>query len=152
MAFFDGFLNAQRSPLHPTRSLTATPISVQMKGVKVVDSWTKLHLHVTCNSGVQIFQQLSQQLKVAFEAASGWFYRHNPPNSGLIALKFSPLIKCNLMHQMMEGFQNILNKWSKLGQKTHFLGNFQGLFINALLHPSSCAQIFMPNERSYEDR
>ena len=146
MAFFDGFLNDH--PPHPTPAtslLTASPISVQMKGVKVVDSWTKLHLHVTCTSGVLIFQQLSQQLKEAFEAASGWFFEHNPPNSGLICFKFSPVLKCNLMHQMIESFENIPNKQSKLGQKTDFLCNFQRFFNNALLLPSSCASILTPN-------
>ena len=62
--------------------------------------------------------------KVLFQAASGWLFEHNPPNSGLIGFKFPPVIKCNLIHQIMEGFYNILNKWSKLGQKTDFLGNF----------------------------
>ena len=146
MAFFDSFLNGQPTPPpSPPSPFTGTPICVQMKDVEVVDSWTKLHLHETCNSRVSIFQQLSQHQKVAFEAASGWFYGHNPPNSGLIRFKFSPVIKCDSMHQMIEGFYNILNKSSKLGQKTYFLANFQRFFINAPLHPSIYAPIFTPN-------
>ena len=42
-----------RSPPPPQSSpFTATPGSLQMKDVEVVDSSTKLHLHVTFNSGV----------------------------------------------------------------------------------------------------
>ena len=152
MTFFDGFLNAQLPPVPSLSSpFSPTPISVQMKDVEVVDSWTNFHLHVTCNSRVMIFQQLFQEKKVAFQAASGWFYGHNPPNSGLIDFKFSPAIKCNLMHQMIESFQNIVNKWPKLGQKTNFWGHFQRFFNNALLRPSICAPIFTPNQRSHED-
>ena len=51
MASFDGFLDA---PL--TRPFTASPIFVQMRGVKVVHIWAKFHLHATCNSGVFIFE------------------------------------------------------------------------------------------------
>ena len=43
-------------PSTPTSRFTATPISVRMKDIEVVDSWSKLHLHVTCNSAVLIFQ------------------------------------------------------------------------------------------------
>ena len=107
MAFFDAFLDAS-----PTRPFTATLISVQMKGVEVVHIWTKFNLQGTCNSGV------------LFQAASGWFYGHNPPKYGLIGFKLLPVIQGHLVHQMIEGFYNILNKWSKLGQKTEFLSNF----------------------------
>ena len=58
MAFFDGFLNASPHSLtpQPASPFTATPISVEIKDdAEVVDSWTKLHLHMTCNSGVLIF-------------------------------------------------------------------------------------------------
>ena len=144
MAFFYGFLDAP-----PTQSFTATLISVQMNGVEVGNISTKFHLHGTCNSGVLIFEMLVQQPKVPFQAASGWFYGF--PKYSLIGFKFSPVIKCHLMHQMIESFYNILNKWSKLGQKVDFGGNFQRFFINALSRPSSRAPIFTPNQRSYED-
>ena len=143
---FDGFLSAP-----PTRPFTATLILVQMKGVQVVHIWAKFHLHVTCNSGVLIFEMLVQQPKVPFQAASGCFYGHNFPKYSLNGFKFLPVIKCNLMHQMIEGFYNILNIWSKLGQKTEFLSNFYRFFINALSRPLSCAPIFTTNQRSQED-
>ena len=74
MALSDAFLY-----LHPTRLFTATLISVQMKGVDVVHIWSKFYSHVTCNSGVLIFEKFSLQQKVPFQAASGWFFVSNPP-------------------------------------------------------------------------
>ena len=52
--FLMGFSMAlQPPPPSPQSSpFTATSGSVQMKDVEVVDSSTKLHLHVTFNSGV----------------------------------------------------------------------------------------------------
>ena len=42
-----------RPPPPPqSSSFTATPVSLQMKDVEVVDSSTKLHLHATFTSGV----------------------------------------------------------------------------------------------------
>ena len=45
--------------IHSTCSFTATLICVKMKYVEVVHIWTKFHLHVTCNSGVLIFENLA---------------------------------------------------------------------------------------------
>ena len=52
--FLMGFAMPPPPPLPPPQSspFTATPGSVQMKDVEVVDRWSKLHLHVTLNSGV----------------------------------------------------------------------------------------------------
>ena len=54
MTFFDGFLY-----MPPTRPVTATLIFVEMRGLKVVHIWAKFHLHVTCNSGVFIFEMFA---------------------------------------------------------------------------------------------
>ena len=50
--FLMGFSMALQPPPPQSSPFTATPGSVQMKDVEVVDSSTKLHLHVTFNSGV----------------------------------------------------------------------------------------------------
>ena len=74
MSFFDGFRDVLITcPFAPTL------ISVQMKAVEVVHIRNKFHLYVTCNSEVLIFQKLSYQQKVQFQAVSGWFYGQNPP-------------------------------------------------------------------------
>ena len=54
MPLFYGFLD---SPL--TCPFTDTHILTKMKGVEVVHIWTMFHLHMTCNSGVLLFQKLS---------------------------------------------------------------------------------------------
>ena len=74
MSFFDGFRDVLI-----TRPFAPTLISVQMKAVEVVHIRNKFHLYVTCNSEVLIFQKLSYQQKVQFQAVSEWFYGHNPP-------------------------------------------------------------------------
>ena len=70
------------------------------------------------------FNSCLSSKKVLFQAASGWFSGHNPPNSGLIGFKFSPVIKCNIMHQIFDSWYPTVENWTKLGQKTQFLGNF----------------------------
>ena len=146
MAFFDDFLYTPS-----TRSFTATLVFVQMRGVKVVHIWAKFHLHATCNSGVLIFQRFVQQQKVPFQAASGLFYGHNPPKFCQYGVKFLTVMQSNVLHEIFDSFYSTVENWSKLGQKTDFLGNFQRFFMNALLHPMSYAPTFTPIQRPYGD-
>ena len=67
--------------------------------------------------------------KVLFQAASGWLFEHNPPNSGLIGFKFPPVIKCNLIHQIMEGFYNILKNGQNWAKKPIFWVIFRGFSL-----------------------
>ena len=49
-----------QSPLPPLPPpLTGTLIFLLMEGVQVVHIWAKFHLHVTCNSGVLIFEKFA---------------------------------------------------------------------------------------------
>ena len=61
---------------------------------------------------------------------------------GQICLKFWPLIQCQVMHQIFDSFCSVLKKWSKLGQKTHFVASFQRFFNHAFLCLMSYAPIF----------
>ena len=68
-----------------------------------------------------------------------------------IRLQSSPVMQCKATHQIVYSFHSILNKLSKVAQKTGFLAHFERFFVYALLHPMIHAPILTPNERFHED-
>ena len=46
------------------------------------------------------------------------------PKCGQVDLKFVPVMQSNVLHQIFDSLYPTVKNWSKLGQKTDFLGNF----------------------------
>ena len=62
--------------------------------------------------------------KYQFRLLLGVFLDITSQKRGQIGLKFWPVMLCKVMRQILDSFYSILEKWSKMVQKSDFLAHF----------------------------
>ena len=88
------------------------------------------------------FQMFSDQTKIPFLGAFGWFFGHNSPKYSQIHFKFGTVMQANILHQIYYGFWYSTENSKKLTQKPHFVVGIQNFFDHAFFCPMDDAPIF----------
>ena len=93
--FFD---HAQLSPV------VDAPILCQMKGLVEIHKCGKFHEYTICGCQVVSVEMFTDQQKVLFLGAFGWFFGHNSPKYCQIDFKFGTVMQANILHHIYYGF------------------------------------------------
>ena len=124
------------------RPLGDTPIFCQMKGLMKIRKYGKFHQYSICGCQVMNVQMFSEQQKMPFLGAFGWFFGHNSPQCSQILFKFGTVIQTNILHHIYYDFWDSAENLKKLPQKPHFVVGFQRFLDHALFRRVGDAPIF----------
>ena len=69
-----------------------TPIFCQIKGLMEIHNPGKFHKYSICGFQVMNVQMFSEQQKIPFLGALGWFFGHNSPKYSQILFRFGTYI------------------------------------------------------------
>ena len=109
---------------------------------KVVHMSCNFHLHLTCNFQVFIFKCFRTSRKYQFRLLLGVFLDITPRNVVQLVWNFDQWCNAKVMRPIIDIFYSILDKRSKLVQKSGFLAHSKRFFVYALLHLMSYAPNF----------
>ena len=96
--FFGFFDHAQSPPV------VDAPILCEMKGLMEIHNRGKFHEYSFCGCQVINVQMFSDQQKIPFLGAFGWFFGHNSPKSSQILSKFGTVMQAIIFHHIFYGF------------------------------------------------
>ena len=103
--------------LHP---MSYVPIFGRIKGLIDIHTRGKFHKYSICGCQVIYLQRYSEQQKVGFLAAFGWFFKDYSPKWGWICTKLSPVMQCKVTHHLYYGFSQNVKNSENLAQNLNF--------------------------------
>ena len=86
------------------RPMGDASIFAQMKGLMEIRNRGKFHQYSICGFLVTNVETFSNQQKIPFLDAFGWFFGHNPSKCCQILFKFGTITRTNILHHIYYGF------------------------------------------------
>ena len=96
---FGGFFNYAHLP-----PMGDAPILSQVKGLMEIHNRGNFNEYTICGCEVMNLQIFSDQQKISFLGAFGWFFGHNSRECSQILFKFETIMKTNILHHIYHGF------------------------------------------------
>ena len=80
------------------------PILSQVKGLMEIHNCGNFNEYNICGCEVMNLQIFSDQQKIPFLGAFGWFFGHNSRECSQILFRFETIMKTNTLHHIYHGF------------------------------------------------